>query len=245
MTCFMLSHFSKAVRTTRPGNVLATVRASVQGAAMMSRKLQCRKNLKELKNRMDGIEKKFDPIQYFFHVTAHRNSIEKDGYLKRSIANLRFGSEGSPIDGRLEGVFFCCTLFKEDLPTLSPYGTERICIPVEHFLSGNPRLFYNSYHVVPGNPVNPVPVHYVVLVLVKESDFEFSFCKENLVELPIDNNSFLMIDRSGQRYMYGCFSNQTCYHKFRLYVEVFVVGKVELPESVFWDKVTYSGKSSQ
>ena len=185
---------------------------------------------------MDGIEKYFDSIQYFFHDTVHRTSIEGDRCLKRSMANLRFGSEGSPIHGRLEGVFFCCTLFRGQLPDRSPYGTERICIPVEHFLSGNPRLFYNSSHKVPGNPV---PVHYVVLVLVKEneSDPEFLFCKENLVELPMDNNSFLRLDRSGQ--IYECFSNQTCFDRFKLYVEVFVVGDVKLP---FWDPVIDTGR---
>ena len=232
----MLSHFSMAVmRTVQPGGALATVHALAEGASMMSYKSQCRKNLEELENKMDGIQKNFDPIQYFFHVTdgTSRISIERDGYL-RSVANLKFGSEGTPIHGRLKGVFFCCTLFNGQLPTQSPYGTERIRIPVEHFLSGNPHLFYNSYHVTGGNPV---PVHYVILVLVKESDPDFSFCRENLVELPMDNNSFLIIDRSGQRY--GCFSNQTCYTTFKLYVEVFVVGDVRLP---LWDRVINTGR---
>ena len=215
--------------------------AQVQAAEAARNKSRCEQSIAMLRSIIinKGINVQFDPIQYFFHVTnmANRISIESNGGLKRSIANLRFGSEGSPIDGRLEGVFFCCTLFRGGLPDRSPYGTERICIPVEYFLNGNPHLFYNSYHEVPGNPVNPVPVHYVVLVLVKDDDPEFSFCEKNLEELPMNNNSFLIIDSLGKRY--GCFSNQTCYQQFKLYVEVFVIGDVRLP---LWNQVIKTGR---
>ena len=211
--------------------------AQVQAAEAAHNKNGCEQSIAMLRSiiKNKGINVQFDPIQYFFHVTnmANRISIESNGGLKRSIANLRFGSEGSPIHGRLEGVFFCCTLFNGGLPTQSPYGTERICIPVEHFLSGNPRLFYNSYHVV-HVPGNPVPVHYVVLVLVKENfnDPNFLFCLNNLEVLSLTDNPFFMINPLENKFL--CFSNQLCYHKFKLYVEVFVVGDVPLP---FWDRV--------
>ena len=232
-----MSQYSMALPFNTVVLIPAEVQAAEAAAAEAARnKSGCEQSIAMLQSIIinEGIIVQFDPIQYFFHVTnmANRISIEGNGGLKKRMANLRFGSAGTPIHGNLEGVFFCCTLFNGGLPDRSPYGTERICIPVEHFLGGNPRLFYNSYHVVPGNPV---PVRYVVLVLVQESDPNFLFCMNNLVELDMNNNSFLRMNYFERRY--ECFSNQLCYNKFRLYVEVFVVGDVPLPQLPFWDRV--------
>lgn len=206
----------------------------------------------EVKQRKEELERiidkkikdvKFDRIKEFFHVTTIRNKskIVEDDLLRGNEANLKYQSRGSPIDGELDGVFFCCTLFDEDLPTRSPYGSRRIRIPVEHFLRGNPCLYFNSYHVTDGRNG---PVHYVTLVLVDRNDPDFSFCNKNLVRLNQRQNPFLRLrkERSGYT-LFRCFSNQECRRRFKLYVDVFVVGNVELPESAIWDRVKYKGRS--
>ena len=189
-------------------------------------KSKCEESKRKLEQIIIDFED-FDFIQYFFHATKkeHKAAITKSRRLEKR-TKLKYKE--------LKGVSFCCTVYKGDLPTQSPYGAERICIPVEYFLSGNPHLFYNSCKEEPGNPT----FYYVTLVLVKESDREFSFCKENLVELSMTRNSFLRINRSEKRYR--CFSNERCYRKFKVFVEVFVVGDVRLP---FWDQVIDTGRS--
>ena len=197
-------------------------------------KRQCERNKEELEKEIEdnGIEVEFDGIEYFSHATdkESKDAIERSGRLKKKTRLMINNKE-------LHGVSFCPTLFDGDIPTQSPHGDKQVSIPVEHFLSGNPHLFYNTYNVEDGDP----PIHYVMLVLVKESDRdEFSFCEKNLVELSMEDNSFLMIDHSEKRY--ECFSNSSCYHQFKMYVEVFVIGDVEVPKSAFWKDVICTGK---
>lgn len=192
---------------------------------------QCERNKEELEKEIEDnfIEVKFDDIAFFSHATNKecKDAIERSGCLKKKTTLLIKNKE-------LYGVSFCPTLFDGRVPTQSPHGNKQIRIPIEHFLSGNPHLFYNTYNIVDG-------IHYVMLVLVKESDCdEFSFCKKNLVELPMEDNYFLMIDRSEKRY--ECFSNSSCYHQFKIWVDVFVIGDVELPKSAFWEDIKCTGK---
>lgn len=193
-----------------------------------------------------GVNVEFDSIDYFYHATSKENkkNIERDGCLKKNMARPIRGSKNSPIE-ELEGVFFCGTLSDRKLPKKSPYGTERVCIPVEFFLkNGNPCLFYNSYHVVYCWGVN---IYYVILVLVDKNDPAFSFCNQNLVRLNRRTNPFLRlwVDHSSarERYRCMCFSNSNCNRKFKIYVEVFVVGDVKLPTSAVWHEVQCTGRS--
>lgn len=191
---------------------------------------QCESNKEELEKEIEdnGIEVEFNCIAYFSHATdkESKDAIERSGCLKKKTPLVINNKE-------LHGVSFCPTLYAGCIPTQSPHGAKQVSIPVEHFLSGNPHLFYNKYNVKNG-------VHYVTLVLVKESDPEFSLCEKNLEELSMEDNSFLMIDHSEKRY--ECFSNDKCYHQFKIWVEVFVIGDVELPKSAVWKDVTCTGK---
>lgn len=186
------------------------------------------------------LESKLDPsilfseIKYFYHVTkskCEKQSIQGDCRLIANKAKLRFESEGTPIDGNLNGVFFCCSLFQGCLPDISPHGTERIKIPIGDFLHDNTRLFYNSSHTTNTSSDN---VNYAVLVLVKEDHPDFQFCKDKLAPLDMRNNRFLKLNKENK--VYECYPNQA---DFRFYITVFVVGDVELPnkEEQDWDTV--------
>lgn len=178
-----------------------------------------------IEEKTESQERGFDEIDYFYHFTKFENyeAIKKKGVLEAHKADLK--KENSPIDGKLDGVFFCCTLFNRDLPDRSPHGNCRNKIPVEHFLSHKSCLFYNSSRLDQNNGI-----YYVTLVL---ADNDHSFCKNKLEKLDMKNNSFLRIDQS--KGTYHCFSNQKCFRSFKLYVDVFVVGHVKLPEEQEWD----------
>ena len=201
---------------------------------------QVTKSYKVLDRLMKSTNEK--PIDVFYHVTKrkYKAKIESDGFLKGCKAKLpgsiTTGSScDSPLfrdDSPLKGVFFCCSLFRGSLPNQSPYGTERISIPVRSLLHHDPHLFYNSWHSI----TRKCTVHYITLVLVDKCDYpqQFEYCSKHLKELTMKSNDILRINRSKNE----C----TCYHSNNLRkfnVEILVVGDVGLPE---WDKVVCTGR---
>ncbi|XP_069133288.1 uncharacterized protein, partial [Argopecten irradians] len=81
-----------------------------------------------------------------------------------------------------KGVWFCSTLFNGGLPTISPYGKQRVALPIGSVLDqlgGRVSLYRGKDSVVRSN-------RYVRLMLVKEEDrFE---CLEFMEKLnPLDN----------------------------------------------------------
>ena len=192
------------------------------------------KDRRELEEKLNQVEHRYMPITHFYHVTTTHNKekIISEAVLRGNIANLIHQSKRSPINKMLEGVFFGCNLWDNgDLPMISPYGTERVEIPVHNFLRGTPHLFYSSSHETrPG-------FTYVILVLVNESDPEYQFCKCRLKELDMEDNSILKIDRLGELHAYY---HSTERNKFSLIIEVFVVGDVPLPR---WNTVKDIGRA--
>ena len=195
----------------------------------------------EALDRLMSSTKEHKPIGVFYHVTKreYKAKIESDGLLKGCKAKLpRSITTGSSRDSHLfrddsplKGVFFCCSLFRGSLPNRSPYGEDRISIPVRSFLHHDPHLFYNSWHSI-------TTVHYITLVLVDKCDYpqQFEYCSKHLKELTMESNDILRINRSKNE----C----TCYHsndfrKFKAYIEIVVVGDVRLPK---WDEVGFTGR---
>ena len=199
----------------------------------MAKKRQCEVSRLELERQLDP-NITFSGITYFYHVTTSilaKQSIQRDCRLEANKAELRFESRGSPIDGYLKGIFFCCSLYEYRLPDKSPYGTERIKIPVGDFLHENTRLFYNSKHTTNTSAGN---VNYAILVLVNKDHPDFQFCEDNLSPLDMRNNMFLRLNKENK--MYECYPNRA---DFKFYITVFVVGDVELQkkEEQEWDTV--------
>ena len=207
---------------------------------------------KELDEKLKSVDSTFDTIEVFFHVTTQNRKveIEKDKLLKRNRAILpecvtQGSSRGSPLyntESQLEGVFFCCSLFQHRLPDRSPYGTDRVKIPVEYLVQDDTHLFYNSWHSI---TTGRNKVHYIILVLVDKLEYpkEFKYCSEKLKELNIKRNHILKLNKKKRQYK--CYHSES-FREFNPYIEILVVGDVELTsDGISWDSVTETGRAQK
>ncbi|KAM6954741.1 phytanoyl-CoA hydroxylase-interacting protein [Aplochiton taeniatus] len=97
------------------------------------------------------------------------------------------GSHGSPINGKLHGIFLSCnTEFDTGLPPNdSPYGPLRFQIPAAHLLSAATRLYFADFYCM------YTAYHYVVLVLAPIGSEGDNFCCGRLPLLDLCSNPFL------------------------------------------------------
>ncbi|MCJ8738323.1 hypothetical protein PDJAM_G00034420 [Pangasius djambal] len=97
------------------------------------------------------------------------------------------GSHGSPISGKLEGIFFSCnTEFNTGAPPQdSPYGRYRFQVPAEALFNHNTNLYFADFYCM------YTAYHYVILVLAPRGSPGDEFCKQRLPLLDITNNRFL------------------------------------------------------
>ena len=180
-------------------------------------------------------------IDEIYHVTDAdgKKEIEKAKTLEASVAS----QSGSPIDEmELECVYFRLNLKKKKLPTTSPFGTKRVCIPISDFSEYD--LFFNHYKR--GNPSRSGghENYYVSLVLVKPSHNDYDDIKKVFKKLDPEENHFVYFDHEEEDYYY------TDYYKlnelqpgkkrrkaFNVYYEIAVVGDVPLDDDAVWDTV--------
>lgn len=97
------------------------------------------------------------------------------------------GSHGSPISGKLEGIFFSCnTEFNTGKPPLdSPYGPYRFQIQADLLFNPNINLYFGDFYCM------YTSYHYVIVVLAPEGSKGDLFCKGRLPALDRSSNPFL------------------------------------------------------
>ncbi|KPP62251.1 phytanoyl-CoA hydroxylase-interacting protein-like, partial [Scleropages formosus] len=97
------------------------------------------------------------------------------------------GSHGSPISGKLEGIFFSCnTEFNTGKPPQdSPYGRHRFEVPAEVLFNQKSNLYFGDFYCM------YTAYHYVILVLAPADSPGDEFCKQRLPALDITSNKFL------------------------------------------------------
>ncbi|XP_061421349.1 phytanoyl-CoA hydroxylase-interacting protein-like isoform X1 [Lethenteron reissneri] len=97
------------------------------------------------------------------------------------------GSHGSPISGKLHGVFMSCnTEFNTGQPpTDSPYGRYRFEVTAAELFSPSTNLYFADFYCM------YTAYHYVVLVLAPEGSEGDLFCRERLPLLDPATNRFL------------------------------------------------------
>ncbi len=97
------------------------------------------------------------------------------------------GSHGSPINGKLRGVFLSCnTEFDTGLPPKdSPYGPLRFQISADRLLTTSTNLYFADFYCM------YTAYHYVVLVLAPAGSEGDSFCNSHLPRLDLSSNPFL------------------------------------------------------
>ncbi|KAL4640995.1 phytanoyl-CoA hydroxylase-interacting protein-like [Arapaima gigas] len=97
------------------------------------------------------------------------------------------GSHGSPISGKLEGIFFSCnTEFNTGKPPQdSPYGRYRFEVQAKALFNQETNLYFGDFYCM------YTAYHYVILVLAPAGSLGDEFCKQRLPALDIANNKFL------------------------------------------------------
>ncbi|KAJ8396026.1 hypothetical protein AAFF_G00025580 [Aldrovandia affinis] len=108
------------------------------------------------------------------------------------------GSHGSPISGKLEGVFFSCnTEFNTGKPAQdSPYGRYRFEINAEALFNPKTNLYFGDFYCM------YTAYHYVILVLAPDGSPGDHFCKQRLPALDIADNRFLTCAEEGGRLVF-------------------------------------------
>ncbi|KAL7827328.1 hypothetical protein SRHO_G00330460 [Serrasalmus rhombeus] len=98
------------------------------------------------------------------------------------------GSHGSPINGKLCGVFLSCnTEFDTGLPPKdSPYGPLRFHISAGHLLNPNTHLYFADFYCM------YTAYHYVVLVVAPVGSEGDRFCSGRMPLLDLTANPFLI-----------------------------------------------------
>ena len=96
------------------------------------------------------------PSEYFVDISKNHSDVMKP-YLKDN-----HGDAASPINERLNGLFFSANSSGGVLPTASPFGEMRFTIPVERIVSPSCHLYFADFYC------NKGPRHYVTVVVTKK-----------------------------------------------------------------------------
>ncbi|KAJ7426334.1 Phytanoyl-CoA hydroxylase-interacting protein-like protein [Willisornis vidua] len=122
--------------------------------------------------------------EYFDYIREHHGNAMQPSVKDNS------GSHGSPISGKLEGIFFSCnTEFNTGKPPQdSPYGRYRYEIAAEKLFNPNTNLYFGDFYCM------YTAYHYVILVIAPVGSPGDEFCKQRLPQLNIKDNKFLTCD---------------------------------------------------
>ncbi|GCC34054.1 phytanoyl-CoA hydroxylase-interacting protein-like [Chiloscyllium punctatum] len=130
--------------------------------------------------------------EYFDYVREHQGQIMQTSIKDNS------GSHGSPISGKLEGIFFSCnTEFNTGKPPHdSPYGRYRFQIPASKLFNQNTNLYFGDFYCM------YTAYHYIILVIAPIGSQGDEFCKQRLPQLNIADNKFLTCTEEDDRLVY-------------------------------------------
>ncbi|KFO37152.1 Phytanoyl-CoA hydroxylase-interacting protein-like [Fukomys damarensis] len=119
--------------------------------------------------------------EYFDYIREHHGNAMQPSVKDDS------GSHGSPISGKLEGIFFSCsTEFNTGKPPQdSPYGRYRFEIAAEKLFNPNTNLYFGDFYCM------YTAYHYVILVIAPVGSPGDEFCKQRLPQLNSKDNKFL------------------------------------------------------
>ena len=196
---------------------------------------ECKKEVKrQLKKLKDNelLKRGNEMVEYLYHCTTQANKVKIQDEVVLT-AN-RVTAPGIILEtGPVKGVWFSPTLFQGKLPTLSPYGTERIKIPIAELCEHleNWLLFYECAYGYEGRSIQ-----YIRLVLADESKDtnkgSIQWCRDNLKKLNITDNPFFKINTFENETTACCLANKPAPNTF---IEVLIVGDIEVLDSYTWD----------
>ena len=176
-------------------------------------------------------QRKTEKITHLYHCTSAetKQKIQREGI-------LRGGPTREPQESSLarnqdmNGVWFLASLYRGEPHTRSPYGPERIKIPVSMVMTSKTKkkcqLFFESTYMFKRND----NAQYIRMILANEDSRSLQWCMENLQEVDIAKNPLLcwMTDSDHMEVI----SSEG--EEVRMYMEVLLLGDLELPQ---WDTV--------
>jgi len=104
------------------------------------------------------------------------------------------GDQSSPINGRIQGLFFSAAVDHSNGQMLatSPFGPRRLCVDASYLFSTTPNMYFADFycHTRP---------HYVTIVLTRPYSVADSFCRRKLIRLDPETNVFMRVDPTYRR----------------------------------------------
>ncbi|KAM4525206.1 phytanoyl-CoA hydroxylase-interacting protein-like isoform 2-T2 [Odontesthes bonariensis] len=153
-------------------------------------------HLKQLLQKAEATASRMLPFSVFYRNQQeeyfHQHSLDyrsRDAQCCRMLPAVKdnSGSHGSPISGKLEGIFFSCnTEFNTGKPPQdSPYGPYRFQIQADRLFNRNTNIYFGDFYCM------YTSYHYVILVLAPDGSAGDAFCKGRLPVLDRSHNCFL------------------------------------------------------
>lgn len=153
-------------------------------------------HLTQLLQKAEALAGRMLPFTIFYR-NQQKEYFEEKGplFCSRDAACIRMlpcikdnsGSHGSPISGKLEGIFFSCnTEFNTGKPPQdSPYGPYRFQIQADLLFNRHTNIYFGDFYCM------YTSYHYVILVLAPDGSKGDTFCKRWLPALDSSSNCFL------------------------------------------------------
>ncbi|KAE9555464.1 hypothetical protein FO519_001319 [Halicephalobus sp. NKZ332] len=168
------------------------------------------------------------PSSYFENIQS-----DHAGIMKTYLKDLT-GHPASPINHRLNGLFFHCRLRTNgDFPHFSPFGNSRWFIEADILF--DPRrdnIYFADYYCT-------YSTHYVIIVIATKNSEQDEFCFQRLVQLDPYDNSFLTARWNNRYKSFEYFCNMD------LWVEIFYTEDLPLSMGVFTKvEPVFRGKST-
>ncbi len=224
-------------KVLKKGKELLKQRYSLKELSAKEKKAQLSSKVKEqyslLSTHVSG--RTMNDVQYLTHCTneKRRGMIESTGKLLAKSSQYPHKCPLA-VGQKIKGVWLTATTSRSGKPfQASPYGTERINIPVSALLSSETisrwSLFFESTYYSQNH------IQYVRFVLLDTQTAEEeqeTWCKDYLLKVDIEQNPFVYWN--GEQF--SSISNHNRKHA-DIYVEILKVGEIETPCGENWDQV--------
>ena len=106
------------------------------------------------------------------------------------------GDPASPINGKIDGLFFMAKNRNGNPPRNSYFGQVRLNVPANVLLDSAPNLYFADFYCMQGS------VHQVILVMTKPGSTADDFCRAKLIPLSLTdrhNNPFLFQEKKKKK----------------------------------------------
>jgi len=117
------------------------------------------------------------------------------------------GDPASPINGKIDGLFFMAKNKNGVPPRYSYFGRKRLQVPANVLLYMVPNLYFADFYCMQGS------IHQVTLVMTKPGSKSDDFCREKLLPLSLT-------DRQNNPFLFHCGEQLFTSNKKKLEVEL-------------------------